>query len=157
MFRTKNGGAVGFRTDTGERTRSINVFREPIEQGKLRQARRLVEESQRSYVQEMHQLFDAIRIPTLLFYISFQDPPRMALNIRGKLNEVFPHFVTAQVLKEIKPRATAFSSLVSREGIPQRLTDDNGQVVKTNVYYPSPEMHDLAADQLTPMIKSLLG
>jgi hypothetical protein len=81
----------------------------------------------------------------------------MALNIRGKLNEVFPHFVTAQVLKEIKPRATAFSSLVSREGIPQRLTDDNGQVVKTNVYYPSPEMHDLAADQLTPMIKSLLG
>jgi hypothetical protein len=73
----------------------------------------------------------------------------------------------------LTPRCDAYVECVTRRGLPQRLVDREGKPttvmhsynllnpeVRTethNNYYPSPEMHEDAANALEPICRRLLG
>jgi hypothetical protein len=157
LFRSNVGGAKGLRADTGTQTRSLTIITELLAQGRRREARRIARESQAAYVQGMRSLFEAVRPPKILFWISFKNPTPANRGYRRTLDSGFPQLVNSRMIRQIRPLANRFVEVVSREGIPQDIRDHAGNIVRTNTYYPSPEMHRLAADQLTPVIRELIG
>ena len=68
----------------------------------------------------------------------------------------FPHLVTEPMLEMIRPFADAFMACSSQTGLPQPLQNSQGVTVSYNRYYPSPEMHQQAADRLVPTCKAML-
>ena len=56
----------------------------------------------------------------------------------------------------IRPFADAFMACSSQTGLPQPLQNSQGVTVSYNRYYPSPEMHQQAADRLVPTCKAML-
>lgn len=129
---------------------------------------RLVAETQENWVASYRRLFDRITVPTLLVWISHDRKTTDVLDLsQPDINELyfkFPQFVDAGALQRIIPMADAFVAcestrnyghpLVSRfTGEPTAADNElihpsgKGQILTTNHYYPSPEMHeDIAAD-----------
>jgi hypothetical protein len=156
LFRSKTGGAKGVRLDTGEQVRSLTIIPDLLGQGRDREARKVAQESQSNYVEAMRSLMKAVTPPKILLWISFHEPPGSD-DYRDTLDAGFPQLVNSRLVNEIKPSADRFVEVVSRAGIPQDIRDYAGNLLRTNSYYPSPEMHRLAADQLTPVVKELIG
>jgi uncharacterized protein DUF6473 len=156
MFRSKRGGAIGTRLDSETPIRSPELIQELIDAGRDREVKKLVKESRRTYLHAMRSLLDSLRVPKILLWISFHEPPKAIEGYRRTLG-VSPQWVTREMVRRIRPLADRFVSVVSREGVPQPLRDREGNDAGTNGYYPSPEMHRLAADLLTPVVRELLG
>jgi hypothetical protein len=68
----------------------------------------------------------------------------------------FPHLVNREMIEEIKPYCDRYVECVSKTGLPQVLSDFQGNIVGKNNYYPSPEMHQQASELLFPVCKSIL-
>ncbi|PSB37685.1 DUF6473 family protein [Aphanothece minutissima] len=68
----------------------------------------------------------------------------------------FPHLVTEPMLKMIRPFADAFVECSTAAGMPQPLLNSQGIIVDYNRYYPSPEMHQKAAEALLPSCQAML-
>ena len=154
LFRSNKGGSIGVRMDTGTLTRSLT--KDLLAEGRHRDANHITRESQRAYVQGMGRLLEVVRPPKILLCISFRDPPLANEDYHQTLGRS-PQLVSGSMISEIVPSADRFVEVVSREGIPQAIRDRAGNTVGTNVYYPSPEMHLMAADQLTPVVGDLIG
>ncbi|MEA5400866.1 hypothetical protein VB734_12530 [Synechococcus sp. BA-124 BA4] len=60
------------------------------------------------------------------------------------------------MLEMIRPFADAFVACSGQEGMPQPLVNSKGVIVDYNRYYPSPEMHQQAAEKLVPTCKAML-
>ena len=110
-------------------------------------------------------LLEGIRAPKILLWLS-KRPPRYAINDRklhGILN-AHPQLVDDVMLDQIRTHADGVVECVSSAGIPQRLWPAAeplpGTVLEdgllTNRYYPSPEMHTLAAARLAEACRSIL-
>jgi hypothetical protein len=158
LFRSQKGGGLGIRLDTGTPTKSlpIPIVTDLLAQGRRRDARRIVRESQQAYVQSMKRLIEAVKPPKVLFWFAYRNPPLAITGYRRTL-EIFPQLVNRGMLGQIERSADRYVAVASRAGIPQRILDDAGTLVTVNHYYPSPEMHRLAADRLTPAVRELLG
>jgi Domain of unknown function (DUF6473) len=156
LFRSNVGGDSGVRQDTGEQTKSIPIIEELLAAGRRREARQLVHQSQESYVRSMVRLLDAIQVPTVLLWIAFRAPPPTVLSHRRTLHNP-PQLTTRGMVRRIRRAADHFEPVVSRIGVPEPLVDREGKPAGENGYYPSPEMHRLAADRLTPVLADLIG
>jgi hypothetical protein len=157
LFQSGKGGASGLRLDTGAPApKSLDIVTDLLAQGKRRKARQLVRESQNAYVQSMRMLFDAVKPPKILFWFAYRDPPYAVTGYRRTL-EIFPQLVTRGMVSQIRQSANRYVAVASRLGIPQAIRDEAGNLLAVNHYYPSPEMHQLAADQLTGVVSELLG
>lgn len=120
--------------------------------------RRIVAETRRNYLSQMQDLLSLIKPPKILFWFSVRDPDYTeSLDSAASLLGEYPHFVNRDMLEQLKPFADEFVACVSRQGLPQKLLSrfDGSEVgaLKTdrpseNTYYPSPEMHRLAASAL---------
>lgn len=134
-----------------------------------------VAESRENWVRRYRELADKITVPKILFYFSDKDPDEPVdydatdvMAIFGK----FPQFVDGPSLDEVRPLFDAYVEcrsmrnygypLVSRfTGEPVEV--DGGTMAKyaegmkwsTNHYYPSPEMHQDAADALEAALRDL--
>ena len=53
----------------------------------------------------------------------------------------FPHLVNEQMIEILKPYSDAYVECVTKVGLPQTLINFKGDKVRTDNYYPSPEMH----------------
>jgi len=157
LFRSSGGGDSGIRLDTGARTKSLALIYGLRSQGKSMRARRVAWESQRSFTDEMQGLLGAIRPPKILLWIAFREPPSGVSGYRTFFQKVSPQFVTRRVLSRIEPFADRFVEVVSTAGVPQIFRDEDGKTLRKNPYYPSPEMHRLAADRLAPVLEELIG
>jgi Domain of unknown function (DUF6473) len=156
IFKSERGGASGVRLDTGTKEpKALTVVTDLIAQGKVREARRLVRESQQAYVESMLRLLKSVKTPKVLFWFSYRNPPLALTGFRRTL-EIFPHLVHRGMVNELRPSADGYAAVSSRAGIPQVLLDEEGNRVAVNHYYPSPEMHRLAADRLTGPVRELL-
>jgi hypothetical protein len=81
----------------------------------------------------------------------------------------FPQLVNGTMVKEVRRQCDHYVECVSARGVPQILLDRfTGERVTVtdpwtsqpwvqNWYYPSPEMHEAAADALEPDCRRLLG
>ncbi len=131
----------------------------------------LILETRQTYVNDYLQLIKLVAVPVILFYFS-QRKPRYSINWKNKgiysfLGQ-FPHFVDHKTIKEIKKKSTAvFAECVSKRGIPYTLKDKTGKekplwnaaskkFIWKHSYYPSPEMHEDAANVLEPFCRKIL-
>ena len=155
-FRSAEGRVGGVRTDTGLPAESLDVINGLLARGESHEAHRLIEESQRAWVEKMTRLFESVTCRTVLLYISFEEPPEEVVVNDTMVKKGFPQLVSLEMIRDIAPLADDFVSVVSHAGIPQVLRDVRGRIARVNEYYPSPEMHRLAAEGLTPAVKRLL-
>jgi hypothetical protein len=128
---------------------------------------RLADEIQQAYLDDMAELLGRIEVPRILLWFS-QRPPLTQLGFEkvGDFMGDFPHFVTASMVSTLGDKANGLAEVVTRAGIPNPLTDRrNGEPVPIfewasrpdlNLYYPSPLMHEVAADALTEPLAALL-
>ena len=130
----------------------------------------LIEETRRNWVAEYVALLDAIRVPTVLLWISKREPAyERTYDSAAGLYGPFPQLVDDRWMAEIAPHADRLVTAVSDRGMPQRLisrftgepvattrrTDFGGGQKEWNNYYPSPEMHEDAAAALLPVCREL--
>lgn len=127
--------------------------------------RHVVEQTRQNYVRNMSLLLEGIRSPKVLLWLS-KRPPYYAIDDRklhGILN-AHPQLVDNVMLDQIRAHADAVVECVSSAGLPQRLWPAAkrlpGTVIEdgwlANRYYPSPEMHGLAAAKLAEACRSIL-
>lgn len=138
-------------------------------------ARRLVREARANWLRDFRALLATITVPKVLFWFSERRPtytPRY--HRQGALLGKYPHLVDASMLAALRPHVGDVVECVSSRGLPQPLVDrftgepttvDLGRDLKpvegadasaplysgvwpSNMYYPSPEMHEDAAAAL---------
>lgn len=140
-----------------------------------RRLRRLVNETRRAWVKSNLDLVEALKVPAVFFWFSKRTPslPDDLTTVKSLFGE-FPQMVNTWMVEEVRRSCAGYAECVSERGSPQplfsRLTgepvtvdpandrpDLGGQPAwSENLYYPSPEMHEDAADCLLPVLKDLL-
>ena len=127
-------------------------------------------ETRRSWFESYQKLLSAIHVPRILFWFSTRQPsytPKWD-SVAG-LFGAYPQLVNADMIDHIRGLGDHTVACVSRRGLPQALSDrltGEPTVVhdewtatpwKENWYYPSPEMHEDAADALEPACRVFAG
>lgn len=173
-FQIREHGMEGVRVADGVQMTAEEFFTALLTESP-EEAPALVAETRENYVSAMSQLLDAIKPPKVLLWFSVRKPDyteSYELPL-WKLWGNFPQFVNRPMVERLRARCDAYVECVSREGLPQRLYDREGNpttitycynlltrepVTEThNRYYPSPEMHREAARLLEPVCRSLLA
>lgn len=136
--------------------------------------KQLFETTRHNWVLHMNELLSLIHPPVILFWYS-----RRGLRYWERYNNInkalgkFPQLVTHRMIKKIHPNAEEFVQCVTNRGTPQALfsrftgkpvrvdpardrLDLGGQLWSYNYYYPSPEMHQDAAEVLLPTCRKYL-
>lgn len=119
-----------------------------------------------NWVKEMIVLLSNIRVPKILLWFSKRTPSyKGSMETYEKLAGIFPQFVNAGMIEEVKPFANSYVEVVTSRGMPNVLTNRFTGKPATVVlgdkkvprgednYYPSPEMHEDAARILIPVLK----
>lgn len=138
-------------------------------------ARRLVRETLANYERDCAALLSAIERPVILFWFSRRAPryARRYDSLGGVFGE-FPQLVDEQTLQRLLKPQISYVECVSSRGTPHALKsrftaepvaidpakdrpDLGAYLIREDSYYPSPEMHEDAADSLLPHIESLMA
>jgi hypothetical protein len=157
-------GALGVRRSDASPMRFEEFLRRLMETSDPATVRQVVAETRQNYVRNMIRLLEGIHAPKALLWLS-KRPPRYAINDRklhGILN-AHPQLVDDVMLDQLRTHADAVVECVSSAGLPQRLWPATeplpgtilAEGVLTNRYYPSPEMHALAAAKLADACRSI--
>jgi len=131
----------------------------------------LVREIREAYINDYIQFLNQIEVPVILFYFS-QRKPGYSINWRKKdVNSIwdkFPHLVDDDTIKKIRAQSNVvYAKCISKRGIPYILRDKTGQEKPlwnpvrnefqlNHAYYPSPEMHEDAANVLESICRKTL-
>jgi hypothetical protein len=131
---------------------------------------RVVEETRRNWIASYRRLLARMTAPNLLFWFSTRRPSyRQGADGVSALFGEFPQLVNGAMIEALRPDCDSVVSCVSRRGLPQILRDyRTGEPVtvrdewtatpwEVNAYYPSPEMHEDAADALEGPCRRLAG
>lgn len=169
LFESSGVGHYRRRADGCEMS-SDAAFQELIQGAPLGVLASVVEETRDNWVASYMRLLDRMTAPTVLLWFSRRRPNyRQTLDSVGGLFGEFPQLVNGEMVRRVRARCDAFASCVSRRGLPQKLTDRRtGEAVTVqdewtaepwvlNWYYPSPEMHEDAADALEGPCRRLAG
>jgi hypothetical protein len=146
--------------------------------------RDLIGETRANYVEAMLRLLAAVRRPKVLVWFAQRRPEacpdvdglsrafwlRRRFVLAAGLARLarfrpyaasraggFPHLVNPTMLDALRPAADAYVEVASRAGLPHVLRDAAGEELRRDWYYPSPEMHRLAAEALVPACLRLLN
>jgi hypothetical protein len=136
------------------------------------QVPRIVAETRRNFVRDMCALLKNIRPPKLLLWFSVRKPEypaEVALPL-WKLWGAFPQFVNRPMVDMLRAHSADYVEVVTSRGLPQPLRDRAGNpatvvhaygressTATQNTYYPSPEMHEDAAEALDVPCRKLLA
>jgi hypothetical protein len=139
-----------------------------IRAGDRDELRQVVHEIRCAYVAQMHELMSLCSGFKLLFWFSQRAPEyTLSFDTLDGVTGGFPHFVDSSVLSALHDSVDAYVELSSRKGLPSKvLSRFTGNPVplfphrrdpSLNDYYPSQEMHELAAELLMKKIAPLLA
>ena len=172
LFQTVNHGMRGINRTDGRLVSASDFYTWLLQQDE-QLARKIVAETRVNYVRAMTDLLNAIATPKVLLWFSVRTPEyqeQWSLPAHRLLGE-FPQLVNRGMVNQLRDRCNVYVECVSRRGLPQPLTRRGGQAgmpddsllpgpegeLKTeNRYYPSPEMHEDAAELLIPACRKLL-
>ena len=133
--------------------------------------KRIVAETRENWVRNSMSLIRKIEAPVVLFWFAMREPDYREHYIHvSTLLGGFPHLVNRKMLEAAKKEADGYVHCVTDRGIPQRLIsrftgkpvkidpgrprrDLKGRLWTHNFYYPSPEMHKVAAELLASSCK----
>lgn len=132
-------------------------------------ARSLIAEAREGFHQASLDLLAKIEVPVILCWFSKRAPAYRQLYGTGSILGEFPHLVTAEMIAELAPHVEAYVECVTRRGSPQPLVsrfsgepvsvnpshdrvDLGGRIWRENTYYPSPEMHEDAANGILQVL-----
>ena len=128
---------------------------------------RVVRETRDDYACSMRHLGHCLSVPTVLLWLG-RRRPEYTIDWRhrhGILNH-FPQLLDRAVVDRVRPFFRGYVECASEQGLPQRLWPAvqavDGTVLGAdgylrNEYYPSPEMHQQAADLLLPVCRQVLA
>lgn len=129
----------------------------------------VIGEVRANWTKEMLQLLSLIKVPKILLWFSERSPdalPRTFATYREAAGK-FPHFITRQMIDDIRDYADDYVEVVSNRGMPNRLTNrftgaparillgDQAKPASEDKYYPSPEMHEDVYDALIDPVRRL--
>lgn len=154
----------------GARAAYQSLLRQKIIFGR-KELKRIIAETRENWIRNYRSLFERIEAPAVLFWFAKRAPDYREHYIHvSTLLGKFPHLVNRDMLEAIRRGADDYVHCVTDRGIPQRLIsrftgkpakvdpgrprkDLKGRHWTHNVYYPSPEMHEDAAELLAPVCK----
>lgn len=160
--------------ETGRQTSTMEAWTHVFNKERT-DAPKYVSESLRNWIKRYQELAEKITVPKILFYFSDKDlnePVDYTASDMMAILGKFPQFVDAKAIDEVRPLFDTYVEcrsmrnynhpLVSRfTGEPVEV--DGGSMAdyakglkwSTNHYYPSPEMHEDAADALADAMPAL--
>lgn len=131
---------------------------------------RVVQETQDNWLASYRRILAGLTVPSILFWFSSRRPAyRKTYDSVGGLFGEYPQLIDAESLRLLGRECDDLVSCVSRRGLPQRLLDrETGEAItvqdswtaapwELNWYYPSPEMHQDAADALEARCRRAAG
>jgi hypothetical protein len=136
-----------------------------------KELKQIIAETRETWVQNYKSLIAKIDTPVVLFWFAKREPDYRERYVHvSTLLGGFPHLVSREMLETIKNEADDYAQCVTERGMPQRLMsrftgkpakvdpgrprkDLRGRHWTHNFYYPSPEMHEEAAEILAPVCK----
>jgi hypothetical protein len=127
-------------------------------------------ETRTNYVNNMIKLLQLIEVPKILLWFSQREPDYTEEfeDVRKFFGQ-YPHLVNQVMVDKIKPYTDEYVESISEDGMPQKLVNrftgetpmvykvhkDKAEIKKFNTYYPSPEMHHHATEQLLPVCRKM--
>jgi hypothetical protein len=162
---------VGFyrRRRDGQELGCDQAFAELLKTQTRATLTRIVEETRQSWIASYRKLTSRITAPTILFWFATRTPDyaQSFANLSG-LFGAFPQLVNRRMVEEVKRQCDRYVECVSKRGLPQilmdRFTGDRVTITdpwtsapwNENWYYPSPQMHEDAANALDSICRGLL-
>jgi len=181
LFLSRGVGHYERRSD-GRQMGCDEAYDELLASCSQEQAKRIIEETRQSWTTSYCSLLEGIKVPKILFWFAVRKPAydegwtteddqRLGGNWRNRetLFGGYPQLVNDTMVSDISRHADDYVECFSRRGMPQKLTDrfTGERVIVTdewstqpwtkNWYYPSPQMHEDAADVLAEQIRGLLS
>ena len=106
---------------------------------------------------------NAIETKTILMWFAQRAPEDVSDDPDDSDFPQYPEFVDRAMLETVAHSAEGYVEVTTNEGLPQDLTVEgrpvlfrpSGEPINVNRQYPSPEMHDLAAEMLIPEVSSV--
>ena len=128
----------------------------------------VVEETRRSWLSSYRQLLAKIRVRKILFWFSTRTPDYQQgwKNVESLFGP-FPQLVNAAMIADLRRSCDDYVECVASHGLPQVLVDRFTRLRTTvtdpwaanpwreNRYYPSPEMHEIAARALESACRAI--
>lgn len=162
LFESRGGEMLVRRSD-GVTLGAAPMYRELLASRDYRLISDVLHETRHRWVVETADLLDRIEVPTTLLWFSVRAPGYAA-----RLDDVhaffgdFPQLVNREMVDLVRPFADCYVEVVTADGLPQTLrsrftgepvsiekrADLGGATKAANDYYPSPEMHRVAAAAL---------
>jgi hypothetical protein len=155
-----SGGLMGVRKSDNRLMRFEDFIMELMEAEGRDRAIEIIQETRARYVSDMITLLQRIYRPKILFWFSVRTPEyREQFGSAWELLGDFPQLVNRQMIDMLRPYADSYVECVTSRGMPQKLWQSNKPVDGTtaedgwllNRYYPTPDMHQEAADMLAPV------
>lgn len=121
----------------------------------------LVDETRADWQQAYRLLLEAVEVPVLLLNLATQPPiDRENRSVMPASVEALfgppPQLVTRDMIGTLATRCATYVECITSVGLPQTLRDRfTGEVLGTDSYYPSPEMHKEVARRLIPACRDL--
>ena len=117
-----------------------------------------------AWVARTRLMLESIQTKKILFWFSERAPNEDVETKNQKTKLKYPHYVDQAMLDAVTPFVDRVVYCISSEGLPQSLLVDGeavlqtpfGMPVRENRYYPSPEMHQQAAEVLGRPVYDLL-
>lgn len=118
-----------------------------------------------AWVARTRLLLDSIHTKKVLFWFSEREPDETMRHRPNKPMLKYPHYVDQAMMNAVAPCVDEVVYCVTSEGLPQSLLRAGepvlqspfGMPITENRYYPSPAMHEAAANALAPVIQRLSG
>lgn len=162
----ETGATHGVRLRDQKRMRFEEFIEQEMASSPREVVQQLINETRENWVARYQRLLGAIAVPKVLLWLSTVAPDRTDdYSIWWNLLGPFPQLVNRSMINQIRPDCDIYVESVCQLGLPQPLWRSSDQIDGTelregrlvNTYYPSPKMHEVAAQDLFSACKSLLA
>lgn len=166
LFST-NGKEMLSRVPDGVKKGAAPMYTDLLKTKNYQLISTILHETRNNWVQDYLELLSTIKVPKVLFWFSVRPPKYSAQldNVHDFFGD-FPQMVNQEMVDLIKSDADDYIECVTNAGMPQKLiskktgepvtinkrADLGGNTKAFNDYYPSPEMHDVAAKMISERI-----
>lgn len=170
LLRSATGGEMMVRIADDQLMGSDPAWQWIMDNHSRERVLELIEENRQSWLSLYRKLLESIQGPRLLLWFSARSPDyRRRFKSSGTLMGRFPQFVERSWIEPLLPLVNGFVECTTDAGSPQPLIsrftgqpvtivereNEGGTPITHNRYYPSPEMHDIAATQVIDAIEAL--